>query len=240
MAMYAIGTKPLLDKLMSVVDQKICKQVWYADDSASGGKIVEIKKWWDEMNSSGPKYGYQPKPSKTILIVKDPENLELARKTFDKTGITIELRGERHLGAVVGNAEFKEMYVRKKVNTWIQDVDQLAAIAKDEPQIALCAYTKALCMRWCFVQRTISDVSHIFQPLEDSIRENLLPAIIGRKISDMERRILALPVRFGGIGVLNPVETSNIEYDTSVKITSDLKKIYTIRKKRWKIWTKTG
>ena len=41
----------------------------------------------------------------------------------------------------------------------------------------------------------------------------------------MERRILALPVRFGGIGVLNPVETSNIEYDTSVKITSDLKKI---------------
>ena len=69
------------------------------------------------------------------------------------------------------------------------------------------------------------DVSHIFQPLEDSIRENLLPAIIGRKISDMERRILALPVRFGGIGVLNPVETSNIEYDTSVKITSDLKKI---------------
>ena len=177
------------------------------------------------MNSSGPKYGYQPKPCKTILIVKDPENLELARKTFDKTGITIELRGERHLGAVVGNAEFKEMYVRKKVNTWIQDVDQLAAIAKDEPQIALCAYTKALCMRWCFVQRTISDVSHIFQPLEDSIRENLLPAIIGRKISDMERRILALPVRFGGIGVLNPVETSNIEYDTSVKITSDLKKI---------------
>ena len=45
MAMYAIGTKLLLDKLMSVVDKKRCKQVWYADYSASGGEIVEIKKW---------------------------------------------------------------------------------------------------------------------------------------------------------------------------------------------------
>ena len=44
MAMYAIGTKPLLDKLMSVVDKQICKQVWYADDSSAGGKMNEIKK----------------------------------------------------------------------------------------------------------------------------------------------------------------------------------------------------
>ena len=223
MAMYAIGTKPLLDKLGTVVDVRKCRQVWYADDSGSGGKIIELKKWWDELNSTGPKFGYYPKPSKTIMIVKNPENLQLAQETFGATGIKIGLEGERHLGAVVGKADFKEKYVKNKVDSWIQDVEQLSDIAKDEPQIALSAFTKALCMRWCFVQRTMSGVSHIFQPLENAIRDNFIPAIIGRKVSEIERRIIALPVRFGGIGILNPVETSDIEYETSVKITSNLK-----------------
>ena len=58
MAMYAIGTKPLLDKLMLAVDPQKCKQVLYADDSSSGGKIREMKKWWDELTSFGTKFGY--------------------------------------------------------------------------------------------------------------------------------------------------------------------------------------
>ena len=225
MAMYAIGTKPLLDQLMSSVDQEQCKQIWYADDSGSGGKILEMKKWWDVLTSTGPKYGYVPKPSKTIMIVKSLEQKQRAQSIFANTGIAIELEGERHLGAVIGNAEFKEKYVKKKVDNWVKDVQQLSDIAKDEPQIALSAFTKALCMRWGFVQRTISDISHIFQPLEEVIRDTFIPAIVGRKISDVERRLLALPVRFGGIGVLNPVETSDIEYQTSLKITANLKQL---------------
>ena len=86
-------------------------------------------------------------------------------------------------------------------------------------------YDKALCMRWCFVQRTIPEIKHLFEPLEECIRQKFIPAIIGRKVSDLERRIMALPVRFGGIGVLNPVETAEYEYSTSVRITESLKRI---------------
>ena len=46
---------------------------------------------------------------------------------------------------------------------------------------------------------------HLFQPLENVIREKLIPALVRRSVSDIERRILALPVRFGGIGLINPV-----------------------------------
>ena len=225
MAMYAIGTKPLLDKLMVAVDNKRCKQVWYADDSASAGKIDEMKVWWDELNSSGPKFGYYPKPEKTILIVKSPEFLQVAKDTFGGTGITIDLAGERHLGAVIGTSEMKEVYVNKKVSKWVDDVKQLSKIAKEEPQIAHTAFTKALCMRWCFIQRTISNVSHLFQPLEEAIREELIPALIGRKVSDVERRIFALPVRFGGLGILNPVMTADIEFANSIAITENLKNL---------------
>ena len=225
MAMYAIGTKPLLDKLMHAVDTQQCKQVWYADDSSSGGKIREMRKWWDELTSSGPKYGYFPKPCKTIMIVKNEALLQEANEVFGNTEIKIDVDGERHLGAVIGSLNFKEKYVKKKIDNWILDIEQLADIAQDEPQAALSAFTKALCMRWSFVQRTISNIRHLFEPLEESIREKLLPAIVGRKVSDIERKILGLPVRFGGIGILNPVETADIEHQTSIKITGNLKRM---------------
>ena len=60
-------------------------------------------------------------------------------------------------------------------------------------------------MRWCFVQRTIPEISHLFEPLEGVIRDNLIPAIVGKTVSDIERRMLDLSVRFGGIGIQNPV-----------------------------------
>ena len=62
MQMYVIGMKPLLDKL---VDTRLCKQVWYADDSVSVGNVTDMKKWWDELNATGPKFGYYQK-SNTI------------------------------------------------------------------------------------------------------------------------------------------------------------------------------
>ena len=224
MAMYAIETRPLLNRLQEVVAQRLCKQVWYADDSSSGGKIDEMKKWWDELCKEGPKYGYFPKACKTVMIVKDPALLQHAIDAFG-TEIAIGIEGERHLGAVIGNLDFKELYVSKKIEKWVSDVEQLSEIAAKEPQIALAAFTNALCMRWCFVQRTISGIKHLFEPLENSIREKLIPAIVGRSVSDIERRLLALPVRFGGIGIQNPVDTADNEYKTSVKITEPLKRL---------------
>ena len=167
------------------------------------------------------------------MIVKNADLLDRAKEVFAETGITISMDGERHLGAVLGSAEFKEQYVKNKVNCWIQDTEQLSNIANNEPQLALSAFTKALCMRWCFVQRTISNISHLFEPLEECIREKLIPAIIGRRVSDLERRLLALPVRFGGIGILNPVETANFEYESSIKITGNLTSIIYHQENTW-------
>ena len=67
MQMYAIGTRPLVDKLGDAVDPQSCKQVWYADDSAAAGTIMEVKKWCVELNDQEPKYGYYPKAAKTVF-----------------------------------------------------------------------------------------------------------------------------------------------------------------------------
>ena len=72
-----------------------------------------MRRWWNKLNEEGPKYGYFPKGSKTILIVK--ANLEeKAKNIFKDTDVTITTEGERHLGAVIGSETFRRQYVSKK------------------------------------------------------------------------------------------------------------------------------
>ena len=66
MAMYALAIAPLINKLHHSLPT--CKQVWYADDSTAAGSLSDVKKWWDEISSLGPGYGYFPNCSKTYLI----------------------------------------------------------------------------------------------------------------------------------------------------------------------------
>ena len=222
MAMYAIGIRPLIDKLHDQTDSTQCQQVWYADDSTAAGRIKEIKKWWDISFVTGPKYGYVPKPSKTVLIVKDREFYDEAVKTFESTGIKVTLTGERHLGAVIGSQECRKEYINGKINEWIKDVEQLSRFAKEEPQLAYSAYTKAISMRWCFVQRTIPNSKDYFIPLEETIREELIPAIVGRKVTDLERKLISLPVRLGGLGINNPTLSADVEFHNSSFVTQNL------------------
>ena len=56
MAMYAIGTLPLIAQLQGIV-----KQCRYADDSATGDDLCSLRKWWDLLLLLGPCYGYFPK-----------------------------------------------------------------------------------------------------------------------------------------------------------------------------------
>ena len=126
------------------------------------------------------------------------------------------------MGAVIGSAEFKEWYVNNKVQKWVTDVEELAEIAKEEPQAVYSCYMKAISRRWQYVQRTVPDIDHLFLPLEDAISQKLIPALVGRLVSNEERRILALPVRLGGLGIEDPSQTSTYEHEASLLITKNL------------------
>ena len=47
----------------------------------------------------------------------------------------------------------------------------------------------------------------------------------GRQISELERDLFSLPVRLGGLGISNPVECTDFEFQASDKITENLKKL---------------
>ena len=47
----------------------------------------------------------------------------------------------------------------------------------------------------------------------------------GQRISDTERRLFALPYRYGGLAIRNPVIAADEEYQASTAITSELTKL---------------
>ena len=179
MSMYALGILPLIEKL------SIAKQVWFADDGTAGGKLEQIRLWWDRLNSIGPEYGYYPNATKSWLIVKE-NHLEAAEGLFSGTGLNMTMEGKRHLGAAVGTRSFVERYVSKKVEMWTNEIKKLGDIAKSHPHAAYSALTKGLSSRWNFLLRTIPDIADLLKPLEDTIRHSFIPALIGRQINDEE------------------------------------------------------
>lgn len=220
MAMYALAVKPLINKLQ--MDAPSIKQVWYADDATGAGTCDDLKSFWDSLQKHGTGYGYHPNAAKTHLVVKD-EHAEKARELFAGTGVNITTGGKRHLGAAIGSRSHTVEYVTCKVKKWSEEIKQLAGIAQSQPHAAYCAYTHGLSSHWSFLSRTIPDIADLLQPLEDAIHQHLLPALTGQPPCSREvRELLSLPVRLGGMGIINPVSTSQHAFDASVNITSPL------------------
>ena len=70
--------------------------------------------------------------------------------------------------------------------------------------------------------RTISGISELLKPLEEVIALKFIPALVGRAVSAEERTLLALPVRLGGLGIVDPQTVSGSEFVVLEKITSSL------------------
>ena len=130
MVIYAIAIIPLILMLVEIrmQDNNHTKTAAYADDLTVAGPIDQIRIWWNTLCRLGPKLGYFRKGSKSWIIVRENAK-EPAQTIFDNTKIKIPTDGQRHLGAVIGTANFKQNYVKEKINQWIQELRILSQIA---------------------------------------------------------------------------------------------------------------
>ena len=220
MAMYAIAVTPLINHLHQL--QPDISQVWYADDATAAGQLESLLQWWKLVSSMGPLYGYFPNAIKTYLIVK-PQYLDSATALFQGTNVQITCLGQRHLGAAIGSRSFTEEYVSKKVKLWCDEILTLSNIAKTHPHSAYAAFVHGVLHKWNYVMRTVDMVGSLFQPLEDTIHKHFIPALTGRDpCSELERELLALPCRFGGLNIPNPTTLCEFQFSASKKISGPL------------------
>ena len=220
MAMYALAITPLIDQLSSRSPD--VHQVWYADDATSASTCRSLRTWWDDLSELGPMFGYNPNGSKTYLVVKE-DHEESAVQLFADTDVHVTTNGKRHLGAALGSKTFTEEYVSAKVQDWVKEIQQLAKVALSQPHAAYAAFTHGLSSRWSYLLRTIPDIQDLLLPLENTIHNHFIPALTGRPpCSLLERDLLSLPVRLGGLGLRNPAAESPSTFQASQCLTAPL------------------
>ena len=72
--------------------------------------------------------------------------------------------------------------------------------------------------------RTIPDIAPLLAPLEEVVRLRLIPALTDyASYSPILRDLLSLPCRLGGVGIVNPMDIADSQFDASVRVTASLK-----------------
>ena len=85
-------------------------------------------------------------------------------------------------------------------------------------------YIHNLTLIWSYLIRTTPDIGHLLHPLEDIIRMKLIPMLTNRAPPDnVERNLLVLPARLGGIAVANPATNTESIFSASTRILESLK-----------------
>ena len=111
--------------------------------------------------------------------------------------------------------------MEEKVSTWVTAVEQLSSFAKSQPHAAFAAFTHGRCHRWTYLTRVLPVTGSLLQPLEDAIRQKFIPSLTGQPpCNDQMRKLLALPPRQGGLGIINPLRLKS--YSTSAIICQPL------------------
>jgi len=69
---------------------------------------------------------------------------------------------------------------------------------------------------------TIPDISDLLTPLEIAITGEFIPAITGRSVGELERKLFTLPMRMGGLGLGDPSAVAGFKFNASKLVTSAL------------------
>ena len=218
MVIYSLAVLPLIQHLATHPNH----QMWYADDSSNAGSFDGIEEWYLDLAAEGPKIGYQPEPTKSILVVSE-KNFSKAERKFNYLGFEVTT-GARYLGGYVGNNTSKNRYIEDKVNDWCESIKIFASMAPSIPQLVYAAVSKSLQHEWSYLQRVTEDCCLHFKPLEELIQNTFLPSLFGIDLTKYPhiRTLTALPVKQGGISIPNPKEMAEVNYHTSKSCTSHL------------------
>jgi hypothetical protein len=95
----------------------------------------------------------------------------------------------------------------------------MSKAAELQPQAAFVAFSKSLQAEWIFLQRVISGSEDLFKPLRFAIVSSFLPSLCGFSIAENEASLLCRPANYGGIGILDPVQTAPSHFNLSKEAT---------------------
>ena len=98
-----------------------------------------------------------------------------------------------------------------------------STIVESQPKAAYSAVVSCFKNTLCYIVRTIPDNNELLVPIEDIIRNQFMSAITGSRIcSEEEHKLLSLATRYEGVTTLIFNEQTDVVYNNSWRITTDL------------------
>ena len=113
-------------------------------------------------------------------------------------------------------------YVSGKINLWVRCVELLARAARSYPQSAYAAFTHSLSCKWLYFQRVMEGCEEEYCRLRDVIHQVFTPAVLGRKVLNVEHSLFKLPAKLGGLALDDPVKSASSSFFTSKPANSVL------------------
>ena len=127
------------------------------------------------------------------------------------------------MGSIIGSKTFKERYIKDLVWKWCEELTKLSEIAKTQPQAIYAGFTSGYKHKYSYFMRTSNCISYFMYLIEKIIKEKLILALFdGFPISEEFRKLLVLPCKLGGMGIADPTENANDEYNNSRGLASQL------------------
>ena len=156
MAVYAIGTPPLLDRQRRWKRRKRSSFCWWFD---SCWHYLRFPKILGQAVVIRPTFRLLPQGNKDV--VKN-ESFDEAVKIFDGTNVQITRQGAKHLGAVVGCVDFKAEFISEKVESRVNELSLLSDISIIQPQSAYTCFVSVYQHKITYFLRTIHGSNNSF------------------------------------------------------------------------------
>ena len=142
-----------------------------------------------------------PELTKTWLVVK-PYASQRTNKIFPGTKIQMTSEGHKYLGGTVGTEESKDPYMDEKVMEWINQLEVLGKIASAEPQAVYCAFVGGFKDKVTYTIGTVPDICKHLKKVDQAVDTKFIPTLTdGHFCNEMERKLLSIPVKYGGMGI---------------------------------------
>ena len=118
---------------------------------------------------------------------------------------------------------FVEAYVNENVKNWEKELLLLSSFAESQPHSTFAVFTHGLYSKWSYIFRTVPNISNLLKPLENIISSKFIPSLTGQGVpSHLERDLFTLPARLGGLGLFNPEQVSDLQFNNSLSVTAPL------------------
>ena len=112
----------------------------------------------------------------------------------------------------MGSQDFKKKYISDKVSKWIEGIEKISEVAESQPHAAYSAYVHGYQHKFHYFLRTLNDIKEEVRSLDKVITSKLIQSIVGSQLSDVERSLISLPVRLGGMGIESLSSFASDEY----------------------------